>query len=77
MTLKEAHEYAQKRLPVVNHGIVYPRIISIGYNYGKDGRAYPTVTLEDRGGNSITHADPAMCSLYEQEEQRDVESQSQ
>ena len=37
MTLKEADEAAQKRVPVIHRGIEYMRISQTGYNYDEKG----------------------------------------
>lgn len=65
MTLKEADEAAQKRLPVLCDGIEYARIKQTGYNYGKDGKRIGFVQLLDRRGNSVTYAEPERCKLKE------------
>ena len=67
MTLKEADEAAQKRLPVICQGIEYERITQTGYNYDKDGKRSGFVQLLDKCGHSVTYGDPARCELKEVE----------
>lgn len=65
MTLKEADEYAQKRLPVEFDGIEYRRITRTGYRYDENGRRIGFVELLDRGGGSVTFAEPDKVKLKE------------
>ncbi len=65
MTLKEADEYAQKRLPVEFDGMEYRRITRTGYRYDERGRRIGFVELQDRGRGSVTYADPERVKLKE------------
>lgn len=65
MTLKEADEAAQKGLPVIHRGIEYLRITQTGYNYNDKGERTGFVQLLDKGGHSVTYADPGRCVLKE------------
>lgn len=40
MTLREADEAAQKRLPVIHQGIEYLRITETGYRYSEKAQAH-------------------------------------
>lgn len=65
MTLKEADEAAQRRIPVISQGIEYLRISQTGYNYNEKGERSGFVQLLDKSGHSVTYADPARCTLKE------------
>jgi hypothetical protein len=65
MTLREADEVAQKRLPVVYKGIEYLRIIQTGYNYDENGRRHGFVQLLDKCNHSVMYADPSGVSVKE------------
>ncbi len=71
MTLKDADLVAQRMSPVEEKqtGIVYVRILEIGYHYGKDGKKTPFICLQDRSGHSVTYADPAKCNEVEREKE--------
>ena len=47
MTLREADEAAQKRLPVIYQGIEYLRISETGYRYNDKGERHGFVQLLD------------------------------
>ena len=66
MTLKEADEAAQKRLPVIHQGIEYARITETGYRYNDKGERIGFVQLLDKCSNSVTYADPALCELIKE-----------
>lgn len=68
MTLKEADEAAQKRLPVLYEGTEYIRITQTGYKYDENGKRSPFVQLLDKCLNSVTDADPALCELAKKED---------
>lgn len=63
ITLKEADEIAAKRLPVECDGITYSRITEIGYRYTGKGEKTSFVQLLDKGGRSVTYADPKRCNV--------------
>ena len=63
MTLREADEAAAKHLPIESGGIVYVRILEIGYKYTDNGARVPFVRLKDKSGHSITDADPVRCKI--------------
>lgn len=65
MTLREADEAAAKNLPIESGGIVYVRILEIGYKYTENGVRVPFVRLKDKCGHSITDADPVRCKIVE------------
>ena len=65
MTLREADEAAQKRLPVLYQGTEFRRITQTGYHYDERGRRSGFVQLLDKCGNSVTDADPALCELLQ------------
>lgn len=65
MTLREADEAAAKHLPIESGGIVYVRILEIGYKYTENGARVPFVRLKDKSGHSITDADPVRCKIVE------------
>lgn len=65
MTLKEADEAAQKRLPVLYNGTEYVRITQTGYHYDENGKRSPFVQLLDKCLNSVTDADPVLCELLQ------------
>ena len=65
MTLKEADEAAQRRIPVISQGIEYLRISQTGYNYNEKGERSGFVQLLDKSGQSVTYADPARYALKE------------
>lgn len=65
MTLKEADEAAQRRIPVIHQGIEYLRITQTGYNYDKDGKRHGFVQLLDKCEHSVSYADPERCQLKE------------
>lgn len=67
MTLKEADEATQKRVPVIHRGIEYMRISQTGYNYDEKGNRSGFVQLLDKSGHSVCYADPGFCSLKEAE----------
>ena len=67
MTMREADEIAQKRLPVIHGGIEYVRIVETGYSYDEQGHRSGYVVLLDKCEHSVTHADPARCTLKEVE----------
>lgn len=67
MTLKEADEAAQKRLPVIHKDIEYVRITQTGYNYDEKGKRSGFVQLLDKCGHSVSYADPGFCKLKEAE----------
>ena len=67
MTLKEATETAEKRLPVIHGGIEYLRISEAGYRYDDAGIRHPFVQLLDRCGHSVTYAEPSRVTLKEPE----------
>ena len=58
MTLREADEAAQKRLPVIYQGIEYLRISETGYRYNDKGERHGFVQLLDKCGHSVTYAEP-------------------
>ena len=66
MTLKEADEAAQKRLPVIHEGIEYTRITQTGYHYNKNGKRSGFVQLLDKNGRSLTYARPSRCELVKE-----------
>ena len=68
MTLKEADEAAQKRLPVIHKGIEYALITQTGYSYDKHGRRSGFVQLLDKSGRSVSYADPRSCELAKEAE---------
>jgi len=63
VTLREADEAAAKHLPIESGGIVYVRILEIGYKYTENGARVPFVRLKDKSGHSITDADPVRCKI--------------
>jgi len=63
VTLREADEAAAKHLPIESGGIVYVRILEIGYKYTDNGARVPFVRLKDKSGHSITDADPVRCKI--------------
>lgn len=65
MTLKEADEYAQKRLPVVYDGMEYRRITRTGYRYDERGRRIGFVEIQDRSCGSVTYVEPEKVKLKE------------
>lgn len=65
MTLREADEAGAKHLPIESGGIVYVRILEIGYKYTENGARVPFVRLKDKSGHSITDADPIRCKIVE------------
>lgn len=67
MTLKEADEVAQKRLPVMYQGIEYTRVVQVGYTYDMQGHRNSFVQLLDKCGHSVTYGDPGRCELKEVE----------
>lgn len=66
MTLREADEAAQKRLPVIYQGIEYLRISETGYRYNDKGERTGFVQLLDKCNHSVTYADPGRCTLKEE-----------
>ena len=68
MTLKEADEAAQKRLPVIHKGIEYALITQTGYSYDKNGKRSGFVQLLDKGGLSVSYAEPRNCELVKETE---------
>lgn len=73
MTLREADEAAAKHLPIESGGIIYVRILEIGYKYTEDGRRVSFVRLKDRCGHSITDADPFRCKIAENHTEQEEE----
>lgn len=71
MTLKDADLVAQRMSPVEEKhtGVVYTRILEIGYHYGKDGKKTPFICLQDKSGHSVTYADPTMCNEVERQDE--------
>ncbi len=67
MTLSEAREAAQKGVAIVSAGVRYARIEFVGYKYTEDGSEIPSVRLLDKGGHSITDANPKMCAVASDE----------
>lgn len=65
MTLKEADEAAQQRLPVTYNDIEYKRISRTGYWYDEKGRRHGFVELYPTTGNSILLAEPNNVKLKE------------
>lgn len=63
MTLREADEAAQKRLPVIHDGIEYVRITRTGYRYDENGQRFGFLELYDKRGNSVTYARPEAVEL--------------
>lgn len=68
MTLREADEAAQKRLPVIYQGIEYLRISETGYRYNDKGERRGFVQLLDKCGHSATYAEPGRCEPAKKEE---------
>ena len=68
MTLREADEAAQKRLPVIYQGIEYLRISETGYRYNDKGERHGFVQLLDKSGRSVSYADPRSCELAKEAE---------
>ena len=67
MTLSEAREAAQKGVAIVSAGVRYARIEFGGYKYTEAGREIPSGRLLDKGGPSITDANPQMCAVASDE----------
>ena len=65
MTLREADEAAQKRLPVLYNGTEFIRITQTGYHYDERGRRSGFVQLLDKCGHSVIDADPALCEILQ------------
>ena len=63
MTLKEAREAAQNRLPILHEGIRYERIALVGINYSERHKEErPTVKLLDKLGREVW-ANPEKCEV--------------
>ncbi len=73
ITLKEADEIAAKRLPVIYDGITYSRITEIGYRYTDHNGKIPFIQLLDKGGRSVTYADPKRCNVAPVNTQEDTQ----
>ena len=63
MTLREADEAAQKRLPVIYDGIEYVRITRTGYRYDENGQRHGFLELYDKCGHSVQYARPDAVTL--------------
>lgn len=62
MTMKEADKAACMFLPIIYNGMEYRRITQTGYNYDERRGRIPFVQLLDKNKNSVTYADPALCT---------------
>ena len=64
MTLKEADAAARLMLPVVHGGVVYEKIVGIGYHYDRNGKADPYVLVKDKRADSYCYVEPERCNVY-------------
>ncbi len=65
MTIDEAHAAALCQLPILYDGCVYLRIETVGVHYMQPRGRVPFLTLRDRNGSTIVHADPLLCNVLE------------
>ena len=63
MTLREAVEAGERRVPVYVGEAMYDYIRFAGYDFGANGRRVPIVCLRDRNGMSELWIRPKRVSL--------------
>lgn len=56
MTLREAYDWAVAGRPVFSRGILYKRILRVGYYFAENGTNRPFADLADMNTGSVTVA---------------------
>ena len=66
MTLREAYNAGDKKLPVVHNGIKYKRILRCGYAFTGQGEIIPYAEMQSYEDRSITVARVDTIELWEE-----------